>query len=85
MSKIAKTLYDDLSVERAEIFHSVADLMVLYCPNNDQLLELLSTDILYNCSRPINPERASKRAQRLRVEARTKLLEIWERQNWWVQ
>jgi len=82
MSKIAKTLYDDLSVERAEIFHAVTDLMVMYCPNNDKLLELLSTDILYNCSRPINPDRKTERAQRLRIEARTKLLEIWEKQSW---
>jgi len=82
MLQISKALYDDLSLERGQIFNSVIDLMVIYCPSNIKLLQTISTDILYNCSRPISTECHSQKAQKLIVNARTKLLGLWEKQNW---
>ena len=82
MLKISKALYDDFSLERGQIFNSVIDLMVIYCPANIKLLQTISTDILYNCSRPISSQSGSGKAQKLIVNARTKLLGLWEKQSW---
>lgn len=87
MIKISKQLYDNLSLEKANIFNSIIDLMVIYCPSNIALLETLSTDILFTCSRPImtikmmNDRDNLNKLQKLINNAQTKLLQLWMKQS----
>ena len=87
MIELVKKLYVDSSIERAESMQDIIDLVAIYCPNDEKLLETLSTSIMYYCAR--NSKNQCKydlisrsKAYKMSIHSRTRLLQLWEKQNW---
>ena len=87
MIDLVKKLYSDSSIERASSISDIIDLVAIYCPTNDKLLETLSTSIMYYCSRNsknqcIYDNISRYNSYKMCIHSRTRLLQLWEKQNW---
>ena len=51
MINISKLLYNDSSIERIKSLHSIIDIVAIYCPNDTNILNSLSSSIMYNCQK----------------------------------
>ena len=91
---VSKILYDDTSIEKSQCMQHIIDLIAMYCPENNSLLEELSTSVMYYCQKYYkelntkgknnNLETKTKmnESYELMTRSRTRLLQFWETQNW---